>query len=1005
MTTLVMVGVLFFGIYAYKKMPVSDLPDVAYPTITVSANQPGGSPEYMANTVATPLERSFATISGLSVMTSNNTNSTSTIVLNFDLGIDINAKEVEVQSSISQTLPDLPPMPNNPTFQKTNPSETPILFMTLTSDSLTLGKLYEYAYDIISQPISMIEGISQVQTYGYPYAVRVRADPMKLMARQLDLPTLSELLVEANPNLPGGLLYGPHTNVQIEAFGQGTNAALYNEVILREEKGIPLYVENVGKAIDGLQYRFPYFQKVTKEAEENCVVLAVTRLADSNTMDIIRQIKEKLPSLERTLPGSVNLGIFYDKSSEIIGALHDVELTLLIAFGLVVIVIFISLGKLVDGLIPSLVLPLALLAAFVLMFLSGFTVDSLSLLALTLAIGFMVDDAVVVLENIVRHVEMGKPRMQAALDGSKEISVTVFTMTIALGSVFIPLIWMPGMLGRIFREFSLTILFAILCSGFLSLMVNPMLCSRFLTGKEKKEMHFSHTLQMGLLNFYIKILRHTLHWRKSMLLIALLSIGASLWMIDLLPFDFLPQGNINMIRGLTQAAQGSSNLNTIAHQKRVNKVLRQSPYVDRFITIAGYPTNDQGLLFLHLLPPSKRPNASRLSTELMIESAIIPGINVFLKPFPFINLQVGTGTSVGQYQYVIWGRDAPLLYKSAGHYIRKMREMPEFVGVNTDMRIKSPQLNVQIDRERAGLYGITAQAIEETLQYAYSGGRISTFNLGTNLYDLILEVEPGFDLTTSDLDLLYIQAPNTEKLVPLTSVASWDLVPAPSSVNHLNIFPSVTISFDLAEGVNLGTVVKKLNQLADEILPREITGEVQGSAQVFVQTFKAIAFLGMIAFFVIYLLLGILYESFIHPLTVISTLPVAIVGGLLTLWLFDQPLSLYSIVGLVVLVGLVQKNGIMLIDFALETMKDTKITAEEAVFEACQKRFRPIIMTTVAAIMGALPVAIGIGSAGDTNRPLGLVVVGGLLFSQLITLFVTPVIFLYMHRLQSLFKR
>ncbi len=1005
MTTLVMAGIIIFGIFAFRSLPVSDLPNIDYPTITVSASQPGASPEYQANLVATPLERNFANISGLHTMTSNNTVGNTQIVLNFDLKTNLDSKEVEVQQAITEAMPNLPPLPTSPTYERTNPSDTPILFLVLTSFSQTLANLYEIGYNILAQPISMINGVSQVQVYGSPYAVRVQADPMKLASHNVDFNTLAVRLIESNPNLPSGVIQGIHEDVILQTNGQISVGEEYDDVVLKENNGIPLFIGNVAKGISAVEERNPYFRFINQGKDKHAVVLAVSRLPGSNTLAISDAISNELPKLRKGIPGSVNLEIYYDKAKDILASVFDVEVTLVIALFMVVLVIFLYLGKLLETIIPSLVLPMSILATFIIIYLAGFNLDNLSLLALILSIGFIVDDSIVVMENIVRHVEMGKPPHDAAMDGSKQISVTVMTMSLALSAVFIPFIWMPGILGRVFHEFSITIVVAIYCSGFISLTLNPMLCSRYLVPTNPlKKLNFSERMNKKLVNWYSVALHHSIRYRKTTLLVGIACIFLTGVMVYILPFDFIPTGNIGVIEGLAQCQEGSSKVNTIQHQLKVNELLKNSPYQDGFLAIAGYPTDDQGVFFLRLVEASKRPAAQEIAHQLYKESKNIVGVNTYLKPFPVINLQVGSTSSLGNYQYTLLATDTKTLYKTAEKVIKEMRMLPELVGVNSDMRIKTPQLNIDIDRGQAGLYNVTAQEIESTLQYAYSGGRIATFNKGINLYDLIVEADPRFDLTTKDIDLLYVRTPY-DQLVPLTSLASWKKVVAPSSVNHLNTFPSVTISFNLASGIALGTALHKIDEIARRSIPANVVGSVEGTAKVFIETFQSMGWLFIVSLIVIYLLLGILYESFIHPLTILSALPVALLGGLLTLWIFNLPLSLFSLVGMIILIGLVQKNGIMMIDFALEFMQRKEDSALEAIFEASRERFRPILMTTIAAMMGALPIAIGFGENGTTNRPLGLVVFGGLMFSQLITLFVTPVVFLYMQDFQSFIKR
>lgn len=1007
MTVLVMIGILLFGLFAYNSLPVSDLPNIDYPTLTVTAAQPGGSPNYMADLVALPLERSFATISGLNTMASTNTVGSSQIVLNFDLNTDLNSKEVEVQSAIVRTLPDLPPLPHNPTYERTNPTDSPIIFLTLTSSFHKLSDLYEIGYNILAQPLSMINGVSRVQVYGYPYAVRVQADPMKLLAHQVDLNELARTLVHSNPNLPSGLLQGRYSDFILQTFGMLSKGEDYDNVMIKEVKGIPVYVGNVARGLSALQQRDPYYRAITPASDENTVILAISRLSDSNTLDISKAIFDKLPELKKNIPASVQLNIFYEKAHAIIASVLDVEIALAIALVLVVFVIFLYLGRLFDTIIPSIVLPLSIISTFIVMHILGFNLDILSLLALVLAIGFIIDDSIVVLENIVRHVEMGKVPYEAALDGSKQISLTVLTMTLTLAAVFIPFIWMPGVLGRIFHEFSVTIIIAICASGFISLTLNPMLCSRYLRARNHTPMKptFSKRMNQKLIDKYEKLLHRSLRYKKTTLLVGLLCFGLALLLLHVLPTDFIPTGDTAIIEGLTQSQQGSSRLNTNIHQREVDAALREYPHQKGFVTIGGYPTDDQGVFYLKLTDQGSRPTASKIAHALSSKLQNIVGMNVFLKPFPLINLQVGNTSSLGDYQYTLVSSDEKSLYSAAETFTERLKAIPEITGVNSDMRIKSPQLNIHIDRDRAGLYNITAEEIESTLQYAYSGGRIATFNKGSNLYDLIVEIDPAYDLVKKDLDLLYIRGNTTQELVPLQSLATWEEVVAPSSLNHINTFPAVTISFNLAHGATLGKALKKIDAISKEILPENVNGSVQGSAQVFIETFKAMKWLIAIALIVIYLLLGILYESFIHPITILSTLPVAVVGGLIALWLVGLPLSLFSLVGLIVLIGLVQKNGIMMIDFALDYLKKPNETPMQAIMEACKVRFRPILMTTLAAMMGAVPIAIGIGDNGTLNRPLGIVVIGGLFLSQLITLFVTPVVFLYMEDFKAFISK
>lgn len=1000
MTLLLQITILIFGIFAYKSLPVSDLPNIEYPTITVNASQPGGSPEYMANLVATPLERNLAKISGLNTMTSSNKNGKTTIVMNFDLSVSLDAKEVEVQAAITETLPSLPPMPYNPTFNRSNPSDAPIIFLLLTSPTASLAEMYSYGHDVLSQPISMIKGVSEVQIYGIPYAVRVQLDPMKMMSHNVDFNEVKEALIHANPNIPGGKLRGLYYNYIIESFGQLCTGEGYQDVIVKESQETPLYIKDIGNSISSLSQRDPFYRYESKEKSQNMVILAISRLADSNTIDIANEVFAKLPRLQASIPGSIELFNFFDKAEAIIASIDDVKWTLIIALILVILVIFLYLGKFFDALIPSIVLPMALIATFIVMYFFGFNLDILSLLALTLSIGFIVDDAIVVLENIVRHLEMGEPPYDAAMNGSKQISVTVLTMTIALSCVFIPFIWMPGMLGRIFNEFSITIVAAIFCSGFISLTLNPMLCARFMKKKKNKQT-LSQRMNRRLVDLYIHLLHHSIRYKKTTVAVAIASIICTFLMLRVLPLDFIPNSNMSIVSGLINTQQGGSKQYGIQHLREVSDVLRQNPLQDGFMVAGGYPNDDQGVIYCRLPSPNKRPSATIVSYNFMESLSKVVGVQAFFRPFPLINLAIGGGGSLGSYQYILYSIDREALYEGTEKLVQKMKRMRHITGVNSNLRMQNPQLNITFDRDRAGLYGISIKEIESTLQAAYGGGRISTFNKGIDLYDLIMEVEPGYDLTEKDLDLLYIKSKTSDEMVPLLALASWKQVVGPSSINHYNTFNSVIISFSLAKGGSLGPALEEIQKFVDEELSESIIGQVEGAGKIFQETFASMKWLIFIAIFVIYVILGILYESLIHPITILSALPVATLGGLLTLWIFHEPLSLFSAVGMIVLIGIVQKNGIMLIDFALEYLTTPGETAQEAIVEACKVRFRPIIMTTLAAMLGALPVAIGIGDNGDVNRPLGLVVFGGLLFSQLITLFVTPVVFIYMQKIRE----
>lgn len=1008
-TTLIMCAILFFGIFAYTKLPVSDLPNVATPTISVSASKLGGSPKYMADLITSPLERNLISISGLKIMSSNSSEGSSEITLNFDLDVDLSAKQVEVQSAIARTIPQLPPLASPPTYTLANPAAAPIIYLSVTSETATYPQLYEYVHNYLSQPLSMIRGVAKAKVEGDQYAIRVKVDPLKMASHNVDFVELTNILRNANPNLPGGKIFGEYETLNIESLGQISTPEKFGNVIIKEKEDTALFVSDVADVISSSESRNPFFKYYDSDGKPiNFTMISISRLPSSNTIDIARAVETKVEELKGALPKSMTLFTLFNRATSIVSSIKNVQITLLISLALVVLVIFFSLGKITDTIIPSLVLPMAIICTFILMYLLGFSIDNLSLLALTLSVGFVIDDSIVVLENIVHHLEDGDKPLQAALHGSHQISVTVVTMSVALSAIFIPFIWMPGIIGRMFHEFAITLVCAIYCSGFISLTLNPMLCSRFLKTRTNEKPNFSSRINKKLVKWYMRSLKASFNCKIIVLLIGLSSIAFSYWFLTFIPINFLPTSNIPFLTGEVLTHEGSSQQNTTVHAKKVFETLAKNKWSDGF---TGLVTGNQSApFFINLKDTKGRPLASQIARDLTQSIKNIPGIDAFMSPYPFLNLGLGNFSSEGSsYQYILYTLTEKALIPYAELMTTEMKKLPGFTNVHSSLKPSSPIINVDIDRFRAGRYNITANQIETTLQSAYSGGALTNFSKGSNFYKLIVETDPKYNLLASDLDLLYIKgSPNNvttstgtissaldANMVPLTSVADWTSTTGYASVSHFNSFPSATISFGLEEGLPLSEGLQRLDALQKKLLPGTVLGSVQGTAKVFIDTFKQLRSLVILAIIVIYLLLGILYESFIHPLTILSALPPALFGGLLTLIIFDQTLSLYAAIGMIVLIGLVQKNGIMLVDFALEHLKDDK-TVYEAVMAACKNRFRPIIMTTIAAIMGAVPVAIGIGDEADVNRPLGLVIVGGLLFSQLITLYVTPVIFYYM---------
>lgn len=1018
MTTLVMISILFFGILAYRALPISDLPDVEYPTIQVSTSYPGASPETMADTVTSPLERQFAAVEGIQTIASSSSNGSSTIVLQFDLDRDIDSAATDVQSAINQAQPYLPSdLPNYPTYKKTNPSQTPVLYFSISSDLIPLGELYEYAYSLIGLRLGMVDGVSDINVYGSPFAVRIQVDPDYLSSHQIGINEVAMAIQNSNPELPVGNLYGPDQEYTITVDGQMDHADQYNELIIRNNNHALLKVKDLGKALDSLENDKYSLNFITKETTTPCVVFAVIKQADANTIKVINGVKKELDAMRWELPGSVKIETIFDQSVFINESINDVEFTLIVAFLLVVLVVLFYLGKARDTIIPLLALPMSVVGTFTIMYLVGFSLDILSLLALTLSIGFLVDDAIVVLENIHRHAEMGKTNWEASLNGSKQISFTILSMTLSLACVFIPMVFMAGIIGRIFREFAITIALAVLISGFISLSLTPMLCSRFLVGgdKEKKDnfiQRISKRLNESLLNLYKKGLDIVFKRRFITVLVGIASFVATVYLGMSLPTDFIPGDDLGFIDGFALSSDATSPFKMIEYQNQLSEIIRNDPNVEEHIAVGAIPANNQSLMFIRLKPFKERGSMSSVVHELLPKLNSVPGVAVFLRPLPLINLDVGTSTSMGNYQYTLQGLNSDTLYEDSEKLIEKMKQDSSFHQVTSSLHNLAPYLNVQINRDQAYDLNVSAQAIEQAFMYAYSGGKLSQINGATDQYDVIIETVPSAYKDPSVLDRLYVSAssktpiPTTDKnndmnqtfntQVPLRSLASWVEKTGPLSVTHINTLPSVTISYDLGAGVPLGTGLANLEHLAEETLSKDVHAIQIGSTEVFQQSFASLEFLFIITIFMIYVILGILYENFIHPLTVMSALPPAALGGVLTLMIFGVPLSLYAFVGIIMLLGIVLKNGIMLVDFANEGIREGK-DLHSAIYEACCARFRPILMTTFSAMMGAVPIALGIGgSTAQSRRPLGLVIVGGLIVSQILTLFFTPIIFTYL---------
>lgn len=1006
MTILVMLTLAFFGIIAYRALPVSNLPDVDFPTIQVTVSYPGASPETVATNVVVPLEQQFTTIEGLQTMSSTSYTGSATIVLRFNLDRNIDLAAPDVQQAISAAGPQLPKdLPYAPTYTKTNPTATPILILVVTSETMTLGDLYNYAYVVLAQHLNIVEGVSQVQTYGSPYACRLRVDPDKLHARNLGLDDAASLIKAANVNQPLGTLFGTKREYTVNATGQLFTAKDFNPVIIKNEDGSIVRFSDIGQAIDSTQDDKYFFRFYDKQDNKPMVALGIRKDPSANTLDVIDKINAILPQLRAEIPGSVEIVRVYDQSDYISESVHEVQFTLLIAILLVVFVIFIYLGKVRDTLIPIIAIPMSLLGTCVIMYFMGFTIDTLSLLAITLSIGFLVDDAVVVLENIVRHIELGETPMQAALNGSKEIAFTVLSMTLSLCMIFIPLIFMAGLLGRILHEFAVTIVTAVVISGFVSLTLTPLLCSRFLPPFDEKKKknrleRFSDALNHGVLRLYEPSLEWVLKHKPLILFGGIASLVLSLFILIKMPKDFMPAQDSGMLQGFVHTIDGTSPFLIADIMDDLSKILADDPNIENVTSVGANPQDNEGIMYIRLKPYKERLSLIPLLRHLMPKVSQIPGASVYLRPLPIINLQVGTSTSKAGYQYTLLSLQSNDLYDIGPKMEEKMKTLTSIADVNSDLDIDQPQVNIEILRDKASVYNITAQEIETALQYAYATTNLTPINTASYQFYGIMEVFPHFYRDPGQLPQLWLRSGSD--MVPLSAITKVTEGLGPLTVNHINGLPSATIAFNLAGNTPLTTAIDDIKKAAQNLLPPTVTGSIQGTANIFVQSFANLQILLIIALFIIYVILGILYENFFPPITVMSTLPPAALGGILSLLVFGLPLSLTAFIGFIMLLGIVMKNGIIMIDFANHTRVDEKKSIHEAIHHACMVRCRPILMTTFAAMMGAVPIALGLGGmSADSRRPLGIVIVGGLIFSQILTLYLTPVIYVYIETLHE----
>jgi HAE1 family hydrophobic/amphiphilic exporter-1 len=998
MTLLVMIGILIFGLIGYRLLPVNSLPNVDFPTIQVSASLPGASPDTMASAVATPLEKQLSTIAGIDSMTSTSTSGRTSITLQFALERNIDAAAQDVQSAIAAAARSLPTgMPTPPTLRKVNPADFSILLLALTSETQPLSVVDDYGENNLAQRISTVNGVAQVQVFGsQKYAVRVQLDPNALATRGIALTDVEQAIGNANVNLPTGSLSGRDRATSVMATGQLHDAAAYASLIVAYRNGAPVRLDQIGRVLDSVQDdKVAAWYNGTRG-----VVLAVQRQPGTNTIEVVDGIKRVLPAFQGQLPPSIKLGVLYDRSQSIRESVRDVQMTLILALGLVVGVIFVFLRSARATLIPSLALPMSIIGTFALMYVFGYNLDNLSLMALTLCVGFVVDDAIVMLENITRHMEMGKPRLQATLDGSREINFTIVSMTLSLVAVFIPVLFMGGIVGRLLHEFAVTIIVAVLLSGFVSLTLTPLLCSRMLKA-EREEAHgrvyaFAGRMFDYLLEGYRRTLIAVLaHRRLAMVGFALLFVATGALFVYM-PKGFLPSDDVGQLFVFTEAEQDVSFDAMSKLQRQVAEIARGNPHVESVMSFVGgggsASSLNNGRMFVTLKPHDERPTADVVLQELRPAIATVPGIKAFVQNVPAIRLGQLTKSL---YQYTLQATDTGELYEWAPKVDAKLKTLPGLVDVTTDLQITQPQVTVAIDRNRASALGVSAQSIENTLYDAYGSRQVSTIYAPTDQYWVVMELQPRFQADPSALSLLYVRS-DSGALVPLNSVASLKPTIGPLAITHLGQLPSVTISFDLTPGVALSQAIAEIQTATTEMrLPPTINGNFQGNAQAFQSSLAGMGVLLALAIFVIYLVLGILYESFIHPVTILSGLPTAAFGALLTLWLFRIDLNMYAFVGMIMLVGIVKKNAIIMIDFAIDARRTEGKSPHDAIYEACMTRFRPIMMTTMAALMGSLPIALALGAGGEARRPLGLAVVGGLIVSQALTLYLTPVVYTY----------
>jgi hydrophobic/amphiphilic exporter-1 (mainly G- bacteria), HAE1 family len=1005
MTVLVTLAILFFGMMSYTLLPISALPSVEYPFIQVSASLPGATPEVMAASVAAPLERQFTEIAGLNSFNSSSSTGSTSISLQFDFSRRVDAAAKDVQAAISGAAGQLPTgMPKPPTYRKVNPSVAPILYLYLYSDTTPISTVNDYAEVTISQPISSISGVAQVNVFGQKqYAVRVQLDPKALASRGIGLDEVRSAIQQGNVSLPTGSLSGDHKSYLIGTNGQLSNAQGYRSLTVMYKNGAAVKLQDLGTVLDDVQNN-----KITnrysddKVTNKKAIVLAIQPQPGANTVQIVDAIKAMMPNLRAQVPRSIEMGIFYDRSLSIRASVDDVKFTLILSVCLVVLVIFLFLRNVTATIIPSLAIPVAIIGTFAAMYVLGYSLNNLSLMALTLSVGFVVDDAIVVLENIIRHRELGEDPMTAAYKGSREISFTILSMTLSLVAVFIPIMFMGGLIGKLFHEFAMTISVAILISGFVSLSLTPMLCSRFLSSVPAKPNLLDRSLEKSfdlLQRGYAWTLRPVLKYRSLTILVSLMILLGTGYLFTLVSKGLIPYEDTGQIMGNTKAAQDISFDNMLKHQQQIVRILRKDPNIAAINSTVGSggpnASANSGRINIRLKPRSER----KLNSEEIIKGfgsklRGIPGIQAFLRSPPAIPL--GGQQTNSQYQFTLQSLDLAELRQYIPILLEQVKAIPGLRGVDSDLQLSTPQVKVEVDHEKAALLGVSAAQIQRTLGNAYGSGQVSTIYGANNQYTVVLELKPEYQSDPGALSSLYVRS-STGQVMPLSSVANISQGIGPLTVNHLSGLPSATISFDTLPGVSLSDATGLIKKAAKEVLPSSVTASFQGAAQAFDDSFGSLGALLVVSIVVIYLILGILYEDFIHPITILSGLPSAGFGALLTLLVFGVELNLYSFIGIILLIGIVKKNGIMLVDFAIERQRHVvNILPQQAIYEACLVRFRPIMMTTMAALIGTIPIALGAGSGSEARRPLGIAIVGGLFFSQILTLYLTPVFYIYL---------